>query len=233
MADLSLLQPRSIPEAIALQREIARRVVCEDAHGPVRRVAGVDVGLPGGGTRGRAAIAVLDFPSLALIETAVAESEVNFPYVPGLLSFRELPVVLQALERLSAPPDLLLVDGHGRAHPRRCGIACHLGVLTDLPSIGVAKSRLVGRHEPVPQRRGAWVPLRDGEEIIGAVLRTRVGVHPVYVSIGHRVSLERAVDWVMACTTRYRLPETTRAAHALASGIVRNRGMRCMSKPGD
>lgn len=224
MADLSLLQPHSIPEAIALQREIARRVVCEEAHGQIERVAGIDVGFPGGGTRGRAAIAVLDFPSLALSETAVAESEVNFPYVPGLLSFRELPVVLQALERLSAPPDLLLVDGHGRAHPRRCGIACHLGVLTDLPSIGVAKSCLVGTHEPVPQRRGAWVPLRDGGEIIGAVLRTRVGVQPVYVSIGHRVSLERAVDWVMACTTRYRLPETTRAAHALASGSARKRG---------
>ena len=223
MTDLSLLHPRTVDEAIALQREIARRVVCEDANGPVRRVAGVDVGFPGGGTRGRAAVAVLDFPSLASSETAVAEDEVDFPYVPGLLSFRELPVVLQALERLSAPPDLLLVDGHGRAHPRRCGIACHLGVLTDLPSIGVAKSRLVGRHDPVPQRRGAWVPLRDGSEIIGAVLRTRVGVHPVYVSIGHRVSLERAVDWVMACTTRYRLPETTRAAHALASGTARKR----------
>jgi len=147
----------------------------------------------------------------------VAELPVAFPYVPGLLSFRELPAVLAALAGLAQPPDLLLVDGQGLAHPRRFGIACHLGVLTGLPCIGVAKTRLVGVHEPVPDRRGAWVPLHDRGEVIGAVLRSRVGVKPIYVSVGHRLSLRRAVEWVMACTGRYRLPQTTRAAHALAS----------------
>jgi deoxyribonuclease V len=114
-------------------------------------------------------------------------------------------------------PDVLLVDGQGLAHPRRFGIACHLGVLTGLPAIGVAKTRLVGEHPAVPDRRGAWVPLRHRGDVVGAVLRTRVGVKPLYVSIGHRLGLARAVELVMACTTRYRLPQTTRAAHALAS----------------
>jgi deoxyribonuclease V len=138
--------------------------------------------------------------------------------VPGLLSFRETPAVLEALGRLSERPDLLLCDGQGYAHPRRFGLACHLGVLTGLPSIGVAKSRLIGTHGALPKEKGAWVPLLDGDEAVGAVLRTRDGVAPLYVSIGHRVSLPTAIRWVLACTTRYRLPETTRQAHRLASG---------------
>ena len=204
-------------EAIAQQRELAHAVWQVDEVGAVRRVAGADVGFPGGGAMARAAVAVLSYPDLQPLEQALAEQPVEFPYVPGLLSFRELPPVLAALSRLSRPPDLLLVDGQGRAHPRRFGIACHLGVLTGLPTIGVAKTRLVGTHEAVPDQRGAWVPLRDGDEVIGAVLRSRAGVRPVYVSVGHRVSLPCAVQWVMACTGRYRLPHTTRAAHALAS----------------
>ena len=138
--------------------------------------------------------------------------------MPGLLSFRELPVVLEALEQLSTPPDLVLCDGQGIAHPRRFGIACHLGLLTDIPSIGVAKSRLCGTHEQPPNQRGAWTPLYLGEEVIGAVLRTRCGVKPLYISPGHRISLDTAIRMVMACCTRYRLPETTRYAHRLASG---------------
>ena len=204
-------------EAIAQQRELAHAVRQVDEVGAVRRVAGADVGFPGGGAMARAAVAVLSYPDLQPLEQALAEQPVEFPYVPGLLSFRELPPVLAALSGLSQPPDLLLVDGQGRAHPRRFGIACHLGVLTGLPTIGVAKTRLVGTHEAVPDQRGAWVPLRDGDEVIGAVLRSRAGVRPVYVSVGHRVSLPCAVQWVMACTGRYRLPHTTRAAHALAS----------------
>jgi deoxyribonuclease V len=211
--------PRSVAAAVAVQRELADRVQAQDDTGEVRRVAGVDVGFPGGGRIARAAVAVLSWPGLECEGHTVAERPVEFPYVPGLLSFRELPVVLQALARLDRQPDLLLVDGQGRAHPRRFGIACHLGVLTGLPSIGVAKTRLVGEHADVPDRRGAWVPLYDRGEVIGAVLRSRVGVKPIFVSVGHRVSLERAVHWVMACTTRYRLPQTTRAAHALASGL--------------
>lgn len=209
--------PQTPAQAIALQRELAGRVLRVDDVGSVRRVAGVDVGFPGGGQIARAAVAVLSFPDLRPAWHAVAELPVAFPYVPGLLSFRELPAVLAALARLAELPDLLLVDGQGLAHPRRFGIACHLGVLTGLPTIGVAKTRLVGTHDPVPDRRGAWVPLHDRGEVIGAVLRSRVGVRPIYVSVGHRLSLERAVEWVMACTGRYRLPQTTRAAHVLAS----------------
>lgn len=214
-ADLSW--PQTPAQAIALQRALASQVQRVDAVGTVRRVAGVDVGFPGGGQIARAAVAVLSFPDLVPREQVVAELPVAFPYIPGLLSFRELPAVLAALARLTESPDLLLVDGQGLAHPRRFGIACHLGVLTGLPSIGVAKTRLLGEHDPVPNRRGAWVSLRDRGEVVGAVLCSRAGVRPIYVSVGHRISLENAVEWVMACTTRYRLPQTTRAAHALAS----------------
>jgi len=138
--------------------------------------------------------------------------------VPGLLSFRELPAVLEAIDRLREPPDLLLCDGQGIAHPRRLGIASHLGLLVDIPSIGVAKTRLCGSHGAVPDQRGAWTPLRADSEIIGAVLRTRPSVKPLYVSPGHRIGLETAIGYVMRCCTRYRLPETTRHAHRLASG---------------
>jgi deoxyribonuclease V len=140
----------------------------------------------------------------------------RFPYVPGYLSFREIPAVLAVLERLSVRPDLVLCDGQGIAHPRRFGLASHIGVLTGLPTVGVAKSRLVGTHGEPGRERGDWVPLMDKDEIIGAVLRTRAGVKPIYVSIGHRVALETAIAFVLACTTRYRLPETTRAADRLS-----------------
>ncbi|MGB5063141.1 MAG: deoxyribonuclease V, partial [Candidatus Competibacter sp.] len=166
----------------------------------------------------RAAVAVLRYPELDVLETAIARRPTTFPYIPGLLSFRELPAVLAALERLREPPDLLLCDGQGIAHPRRLGIASHLGLLVDIPSVGVAKTRLFGTHEPVPEARGAWAPLRVDKEIIGAVLRTRAGIKPLYVSSGHRIGLETAIGYVMGCCTRYRLPETTRYAHRLASG---------------
>jgi deoxyribonuclease V len=205
-------------QARAIQLEGRARVIADDAFGRVGRVAGIDVGFEESGTISRAAVAVLEVPSLTLVESAVARLPTAFPYVPGLLSFREIPAALEALGRLSAPPDLLLCDGQGYAHPRRFGLACHLGVLTGLPSIGVAKSRLIGAHGPLPDEKGAWVPLLDGDETIGAVLRTRSGVAPVYVSVGHRVSLATAIRWVLACTTRFRLPETTRQAHRLASG---------------
>lgn len=205
-------------QAVAIQQELRKEVITEDRFGEVRQVAGVDVGFEQKNTVTRAAIAVLGLSDLQLRDSAIARLPTSFPYVPGLLSFREVPSVLQALERLSAPPDLLLCDGQGIAHPRRFGIASHLGVLTGIPSIGVAKTLLTGAHAPVPDAHGAWVPLRDQGEVIGAVLRTRLGVKPIYVSIGHCVSLETAVDYVMRCTTRYRLPETTRRAHRLASG---------------
>ena len=205
-------------EAVLLQRQLCKRVSLQDDFREINVVAGVDVGFEQGGRIARAAIAALAFPSLELEEVAIGRSETGFPYVPGLLSFRELPAVLEALENLQTVPDLLLCDGQGIAHPRRFGIACHLGVICDLPSIGVGKSRLLGTYDPVPDRRGAWSPLYDRSETIGAVLRTRKGVKPVFISPGHRISLASAVEYVMACTRRYKLPETTRQAHRFASG---------------
>lgn len=208
------LTPR---EAMALQSRLATQVVRHDELGPVRRVAGIDVGFEDAGRTARAAVAVLGYPSLQLEASALVRQPVRFPYVPGLLSFRELPAVLAAMAELPLRPDLLLCDGQGLAHPRRCGLACHLGLLLDLPTIGVAKRRLIGEHAEPPAERGAWVPLRDGGEIVGAVLRTRAGVKPLYVSPGHRIGLTSSIEWVMRCLTRYRLPETTRWAHRLAS----------------
>lgn len=210
--------PTTFKEARAVQEQLRDRVICENTLGPVRTVAGVDVGFEDRGQTTRAAVAVLRFPQLELVEQAVVREATRFPYVPGYLSFREVPALLSALASLPAQPDLVLCDGQGLAHPRRFGLACHLGVLTGLPTIGVAKSRLVGSHAEVPRHKGAWVPLYDGAEIIGAVLRTRDGVRPLYVSVGHRVDLSTAIDFVLRCTTRYRLPETTRWAHKLASG---------------
>lgn len=205
-------------QAITLQKELQKHLILEDQFSSIHRVAGVDVGFEDKGRVTRAAVAVLDYPQLTLQETAITYCPTRFPYVPGLLSFREIPAVLDALAQLSQQPDLLLCDGQGIAHPRRLGIASHLGLLVDIPTIGVAKSRLWGTHGAIPQERGAWTALQDGEEVIGAVLRTRVGVKPLYISTGHRISLETAIVYVMGCCTRYRLPETTRHAHCLASG---------------
>lgn len=210
--------PVTAAEAIALQRKLRERVIVVDRLGAVRSVAGLDVGPEGDGRVMRAAVAVLSFPDLKTADQVVARRPASFPYIPGLLSFREIPALLDALARLGALPDLLLCDGQGLAHPRRFGLACHLGVLTGIPSIGVAKSLLVGEHGPLPQARGAWRPLVHKGEVVGAALRTRAGVAPVYVSIGHKVSLATAIDYVLACAPKYRLPETTRAAHRLASG---------------
>ncbi|MGI9273616.1 MAG: deoxyribonuclease V [Endozoicomonas sp.] len=206
------------------QTLLASQVICEDDLAEVRRIGGVDVGFEAGGTVTRAAVAVLDFPSLELRDYVIVRQPTRMAYIPGLLSFRECPAILEALNRLKTLPDLLLCDGQGRAHPRRFGVACHLGVLTGLPTVGVAKSRLCGVHGDLPDARGSHVPLlasgKNNDEVIGTVLRTRRGVKPLYVSIGHRISLETAVDYVMSTLTRYRLPETTRWADALAS----NRG---------
>jgi len=210
--------PGDVAAARAIQEALRSQVVREDRLGPVHTVAGIDVGFEDRGRITRAAVVLLAFPSLEPVAQAISRSPTRFPYVPGYLSFRELPAVLEALERLVELPDLILCDGQGLAHPRRFGLACHLGVLIDIPCIGVAKSRLIGTHDELPPDKGRWVPLRDKEETIGAVLRTRTGVRPVYVSIGHRVSLDTAIDYTLRCTTRYRLPETTRHAHRLASG---------------
>jgi deoxyribonuclease V len=204
-------------EAIAIQEMLRHEVVRQDRIGDVDTVAGVDVGFEDEGKTTRAAVAVLHFPELELKESAIVRCPTTFPYVPGLLSFREVPAILDALSQLSAIPSLLLCDGQGLAHPRRFGLACHLGLLCDLPSIGVAKSRLIGQHAPVGEIRGKWQPLVDGDEVIGAALRTRTNTKPVFVSIGHRVSLETAIAYARRCTPKYRISEPIRQAHRLAS----------------
>jgi deoxyribonuclease V len=200
--------------ARALQRELAGRVVRQTDMGPVNTVAGLDVGYRDG--LAWAAVVVLSYPELVVVDQALARRQVSFPYVPGLLSFREGPAVLDALARLASPPDLLIFDGHGLAHPRRFGLACHVGLWVDIPSIGCAKSRLVGVYEEPGPEQGSYSLLLDGDETIGAVVRTRAGVKPVFVSTGHRVDLLTAIRYVLACCRGYRLPETTRRAHRLA-----------------
>lgn len=206
-------------EAIQIQNRYAKKVITKDKLGKVRFVAGVDVGFEKNNTITCAATAVLRFPELELHEYAVARRPTSLPYIPGLLSFREIPAVLDALKKLKQLPDLLLCDGQGIAHPRRLGIASHLGVLTGIPSIGVAKSRLTGTHDKLTEKKGRWVPLLDGDEVIGAVLRTRTNVKPLFISPGHRISLKTSLKYVINCVTKYRLPETTRWAHKLASNL--------------
>jgi deoxyribonuclease V len=204
-------------EAVARQKRLRHLVVEENRLGKVELIAGVDVGYRDSGRTAHAAIAVLHYPELEPVEFATATMAVHFPYIPGLLSFREVPVVLKALENLQKKPDLLICDGQGQAHLRRLGLACHIGILTGLPTIGAAKSRLCGRFDPPGEEKGSWAPLYDREDIIGVVLRTRNGKKPLFVSIGHKVNLETAREWVLRCLTRYRLPETTRWAHRIAS----------------
>jgi deoxyribonuclease V len=217
--------PDNLEEAAAIQERLRAQLRIGDDFGVLRTVAGVDAGFEEAGRVARAAVVRLDFPSLQVRDYAIARRPLTFPYVPGFLSFREAPAIMDAIRRLAAPPDLIICDGQGIAHPRRLGIAAHIGLLLDIPSIGCAKSRLIGSHPPLPAERGAAVPLFDGDEQIGLVLRSRAGTKPVYVSPGHRVGMQSAVDLVMACVTRYRLPETTRAAHRLAShGIMPTEG---------
>jgi len=212
--------PDTIEEAMAVQNRLRGLVRLEDGFGELRTVAGVDAGFEDEGRTARAAVVVLSFPELRPVDYALARSPTRFPYVPGFLSFREAPAILDALAMLAAPPDLVICDGQGIAHPRRLGIASHLGVVLDIPTIGCAKSLLVGAHPELPDERGAAAPLTHRGEQVGWVLRTRPGVKPVYVSPGHRVSVGRAAELVLACTTRFRLPETTRYAHNLASNGV-------------
>jgi len=201
-------------EAATLQQELRARLRLQPEPGPVTRVAGVDVSFRAG--RARAAVVVLSWPALEPLDQAWAEVPAAFPYIPGYLSFREGPAVLAAFERLTLWPDLVIFDGQGTAHPRRLGLACHLGLFLDLPSIGCAKSRLCGTHDPPGPARGDWAPLYDEGEVIGAALRSRPGTRPLYVSPGHRVDLPTAIGRVLDCCAGYRLPETTRRAHRLA-----------------
>jgi deoxyribonuclease V len=205
----------STDEATAIQRRLEGEVDETPLHDDVETVAGVDVSIRD--DTAQAAVAVLSLPDLTVVDEAIHRCEVPFPYVPGLLSFRETPPVLPALEQLSMTPDVLMTDSHGRAHPRRFGFACHLGVLLDRPTLGVAKSILVGAPAgTLNAEKGSRVPLVDGDEHIGAVLRTRTDVNPVYVSVGHRLTLDDAVRLSLDCSPRYKIPEPTRQAHKLS-----------------
>ena len=208
---------KTVGEAKLIQAQLRDKVIDADELGEVRYVAGVDIGFKNNYTISQAAIAILTYPELELVEQAIARIPTTFPYVPGYLSFREIPAILAALPQIKTTPNLILCDGQGYAHPRRLGLACHLGVLLDIPTIGVAKSLLIGTHEAVPLEKGSWQPLLDKEETIGVVLRSRTKVKPIYVSIGHKISLPTAINYVMGCLTKYRLPETTRWADKLAS----------------
>ncbi len=205
------------PEAIRIQERLAPQVITDHPLPleSVRLVAGVDVSVKD--NLSRAAVVVLRFPALEVVETVRAERPTPFPYVPGLLSFREGAVILDAMRRLESTPDVFIFDGQGIIHPRRLGIASHIGLWIDRPTIGCAKNRLTGRNDPVPVERGGYSVLADAGETIGVALRTRTNVKPVFVSVGHRAHLDDARGLVLACAPRYRLPEPVRAAHKAAA----------------
>ena len=207
--------------AVDLQQQLAGRVIRRSTIGirKLRTVAGVDTHYCQG--LAAAAVAVIRLCDLTTVDQSTAVKKVKFPYIPGLLTFREGPAILAALEHLTVAPELLIFDGQGIAHPRRCGLASHIGVLLDIPSIGCAKTGLSGRYEAPRAEKGSYSYLKDGAETIGAVVRTRSRVKPVFVSIGHRISLQDSIDIVLRCCPRYRLPETTRRADKLArSGLI-------------
>jgi deoxyribonuclease V len=205
-------------EAIALQRELAGRIVLEDRLGEVRLVAGVDMAINEEHDMARAAVVLLTYPDMEVVERHVYEEPVRMPYIPGLLSFREAPCVLGAFQQLRRQPDLVMVDGQGIAHPRRIGIASHLGLWLELPTIGCGKSILTGHYDKaaLAEEAGSWVPLIDKKEVIGAVVRTRTRVNPMIISPGHLISLETSIRYVLACSKGYRLPEPTRQADKLS-----------------
>jgi len=212
--DLSPAQARE------LQVQLCGRVVRTGNKIKLTRIAGIDVSISRFAGTGRAAIVVLDYPSLETVETIVFEGKIGFPYVPGLLSFREAPLIIEAWKRLKTRPDIVMMDGQGIAHPRRFGIASHLGLLLDVPTIGCAKSRLIGSHGDLPPKAGSYAYLTDEEEVIGAVVRTKVGVKPLFISIGHKTDLDGCINTVLKCCRGYRLPEPTRMAH-MAAGTAR------------
>lgn len=207
-------------EAIALQKKLAPQV---NTTTPLNLdnlslVAGVDVSVKD--EISRAAIVVLTFPQLHVVESVTAEVPTPFPYIPGLLSFREGGVILEAHQKLQKQPDVYIFDGQGIMHPRRLGIASHIGLWWDAPTVGCGKTRLIGSHQELPKERGAYAPMMDRREVVGAALRSRTSVAPVYISVGHRATLDSAIELIMRCTLRYRLPEPIRAAHNTAGNTA-------------
>lgn len=206
------IQPANGAEAVAIQKQLREKLRIADDFSPPETVLGVDVGYNLTTGMSRASIVLMDLATLTSQQNIVVETPTTFPYISGLLSFREIPAILAAIAQLEAMPDILMVDGHGIAHPRRMGIAAHLGALLDMPSLGVAKKKLCGNHEEPEDRKGSTVPLFHRGEQIGIVLRSREGVKPLYISPGHRMGMDSALSFALHCLTRYRLPEPTRLA---------------------
>jgi len=209
----------SYSRARELQVQLAGRVEFKPIAGNPKLIAGLDCAFSRNGRKIIACVVVLTFPDFELIETKSSVRKVNFPYIPGLLSFREAPACIAAVKKLKNEPDIFMVDGQGIAHPRRLGIAAHLGLFFDKPTIGCAKSRLIGTFEDVPAEKGLYSFLKDGDEIIGSVVRTRTGIKPVFVSVGHKCTLDDAVKWTIKCAVRYRLPEPARLAHQFVTKL--------------
>jgi deoxyribonuclease V len=212
----------STTEAIAIQRQLISQVCRRNEVKNPCFIAGVDISARRARDVATAAVVVLQYPEMAVVDSSVIQTETTFPYVPGLLSFREAPLIIQAYEKLNIEPDLVLVDGQGIAHPRRMGLASHLGLLLDKPTIGCAKSLLIGTHQELSIESNSYTDITDDGEIIGAAVRTRSGVKPVYVSIGHQVDLPSAIHWVLACCRNYRIPEPLRLAHQTAYGSLKS-----------
>lgn len=217
-------------EAIRIQSRLRSQVELADRLPQVRRVAGADMAFDLNANRAVAGVVIYAFPQMEEIERLWGETEITFPYVPGLLSFREAPALLKVFARVKNAPDLIFCDGHGYAHPRRFGITCHLGLLLDTPTIGCAKSLLIGTHSRLAQTAGSWTPLRDGTEVIGAVLRTREAVNPIYVTQGHRVSLPTALKFVLGVLDGYRIPRPTRDADRFVAAVKRGEYKRHSSR---
>ncbi|MFB5674199.1 deoxyribonuclease V [Paenibacillus terreus] len=202
-------------DAIKIQQELALKVITVDALPQIHYIAGVDVAYSEQSEKLIAAVVILESASLKAVESVVVEDTVRFPYIPGLFSFRELPPIIKAFEKIKTVPQLVVCDGQGVAHPRRFGLASHLGVLFDIPAIGCGKTRLLGDYTEPDQKRGSSSPLVDGGAVIGNVLRTQDNIRPIYISVGHRISLPTACEWILKLSPKYRLPETTRQADQL------------------
>ena len=211
----------SIAQALDMQRRLSKQVLRAGKVIAPGFIAGVDIAVGKANEIAQAAVVVLSYPELRLVAVELVQGRLEFPYIPGLLSFRESPLILAACRKLSLTPDLIIVDGQGVAHPRRLGLASHLGLFLDVPTIGCAKSRLCGSHDIPTEEAGSYTEVLDKGEVIGVALRTRTGVKPLYISTGHRISLENAIYWVLQCCRGYRLPEPTRLAHLAAGGKLK------------
>ncbi len=206
-------------EAIKLQEELRKRVVLKKGFSKIKRIAGADISFSKKSNNAYAAVIVFSFPELKILEEEYAIGDLSFPYIPGLLTFREGPLLLEAFKKVRSEPDVIIFDGQGIAHPKRLGLATHMGILLDKPTIGCAKSRLIGIYEEPEKKRGAYSLLKDGDEIIGAVLRTREDVSPVFISPGHKIDLKSSIEMVSKCLRGHRLPEPTRQAHLLVNRL--------------